>query len=112
MPTVITEHPPIAASLDPPRKRWTRDECEVMVKSDLDLERWELIDGDLISRVSKNRPHSNTDWKVLTWLIQVFGIAYVQHESSINVACDDNATNEPVPDLYVLRRPFTRIQQK
>ena len=111
MPTVIIEHPPIAAPLDPPRKRWTREECEVVVKSGLDLERWELIDGDLISRMSKNRPHSNTDWKVLTWLIQVFGIAYVQHESSINVACDDNATNEPVPDLYVLRRPFTEFNK-
>ena len=55
MPTVITEHPSIAAPVEPPRKLWTREECEVMVKSGLDLDRWELIDGDLISRIGKNR---------------------------------------------------------
>ena len=111
MPTVITEHPPTAAPLDPPRKRWTREECELMVKSGLDLERLELIDGDLISKVSKNRPHSNTDWKLLAWLIQAFGMDYVQHEAVIDVARNDNATNEPVPDLCVLRRPFTEFNK-
>ena len=110
MPTVIIEHPPIAAPYDPPRKRWTREECEVMAKSGLDLERLELIDGDLISRMSKNRPHVNTLWTLLNWLIQTFGFDYVQQEAPINVAPFDNSTNEPEPDLSVVRKPYREFR--
>ena len=110
MPTVIIEHPPTAAPLDPPRKRWTREECEVMVKSGLDLERLELIDGDLISRMSKNRPHVNTLWTLLNWLIQTFGFDYVQQEVPIDVAPFDNPTNEPEPDLCVIRKPYREFR--
>ena len=110
MPTVIIEHPPIAAPLDPPRKRWTREECELMVKSGLDLKRLELIDGDLISKLGKHRPHVNTTLTILNWLIQTFGFDYVQQEVPINVAPFDNSTNEPEPDLSVVRKPYREFR--
>ena len=110
MPTVIIEHPPIAAPLDPPRKRWTREECEVMVKSGLDIERWELIDGDLISRMSKNRPHVNVTAFLAAWLYRIFGFDFVLQEAPINVAAFDNPTNEPEPDLCILRMPYREFR--
>src|SRR5208337_2388545 len=37
----------------------------------------------------------------------VFGARFVNHEAPIDVAPEDNPTNEPIPDLIVLKRKFT-----
>ncbi len=45
----------------PNRKRWTRAECEALESTGLwERERLELIEGDLISRIGKKRPHVTT----------------------------------------------------
>ena len=103
MPTLLTEAP---IPIDPPRKRWTRAECgQLQCAGVLDYERLELIDGDLINRMGKNRPHTNTLVAVLGWLIRIFGEKFVNPETSIDVAPKENSTNEPEPDLIVLTRP-------
>jgi hypothetical protein len=41
---------------------------------------------------------------LLEWFLQVFGFRMVNVEAPIDVAPEDNPTNEPVPDLIVLRK--------
>ena len=107
---MITEHPPIVAPFDPPRKRWTREECELMVKSGLDLERLELIGGDLIAKMGKNRPHVNASATLAAWLYGIFGFDFVLQEAPINIAPFDNPTNEPEPDLCVMCKPYREFR--
>jgi len=110
MPTAVTEIPVPAAAQDPPRKRWTRSECAVIEATGLfDQERLELIDGELISKMGKKRPHVDIASFLLGWLIQVFGYRLVNSEAPIDVAPEDNPTNEPVPDIIVLRRGYSRF---
>ena len=87
MPTAVTEIPVPAAAQDPPRKRWTRSECEVIEAAGLfEQERVELIDGELISKMGKKRPHVDTATLLLGWLIRVFGGRFVNSEAPIDVA--------------------------
>ena len=44
------------------------------------------------------------------WLTQVFGARFVNPEAPIDVAPEDNPTNEPVPDLIVLKRSFSKFR--
>jgi hypothetical protein len=50
-------------------------------------------------------PHVNTMTLVMEWLIGVFGIRYITPEAPVDVAPEDNPTNEPQPDLTVLAQP-------
>jgi Uma2 family endonuclease len=97
--------------LVPKRKRWTRAECRALESTGLcDTRRLELIEGDLIEKMSKNRPHVNTMIFVREWLIGVFGLRHVTPEAPIDVAADDNPTSEPEPDLAVLAQPCTAYE--
>jgi Uma2 family endonuclease len=105
MPIALTEKPSRPVPQDPPRKRWTRAECEALEASGLlDYDHLELVEGDLISRMGKNRPHVNSMTFLTGWLVQVFGAAFVNQEAPIDLAPNDNPTNEPVPDAIVLKR--------
>lgn len=106
MPTTLNTPPPAALPIDPPRKRWTRAQCEQLETAGLlEQQNLELLEGELISKMGKNRPHVNAQVFLMGWLIQVFGLAFVNSEASIDVAPQDNATSEPQPDLIVLNQP-------
>lgn len=106
MPTVVTERPDRPVPLDPPRKRWTRPECAALEASGLwDRQRLELVHGELISKIGKKRPRVNALVAVQGWLVRTFGVEFVNPEAPIDVAPEDNPTNEPEPDLVVLNRP-------
>jgi len=97
-----------AALQSPPRKRWTRAECERLEAAGIfDQQRVELIEGELIVKMSKNRPHVGVTALLTAWLIQIFGARRVNAEAPIDVAPEDNPTNEPVPDLIVLTRGYS-----
>jgi Uma2 family endonuclease len=105
MPIALTEIPAPLVSSDPPRKRWTRAECATLEASGLlDRENLELVEGELISKMGKKRPHVNSFTLLQEWFVQVFGFRLVNVEAPIDVAPEDNPTNEPVPDLIVLRK--------
>ncbi len=107
MPTVVTDRPYRPVPLDPPRKRWTRVECAALEASGAWVQqRLELVDGELISKMGKKRPYVNSLSLVLAWLVEVFGKEYVNPEAPIDVAPEDNPTNEPEPDIIVLARPM------
>jgi len=112
MPTAVTEAPYRAVPVDPLRKRWTRVECTVLETTGLlDHERLELVDGELINKMGKNRPHVNVLIFVQAWLVRVFGWEFINPETPIDVAPEDNPTNEPQPDIIVLKRPSREFKK-
>jgi Uma2 family endonuclease len=84
---------------------WTRADCAALEASgQWDQQKLELVDGRLISKLGKKRPHVNAVVLLAAWLAQIFGFQYVNHAAPIDVAPEDNPTNEPEPDLIVLTR--------
>ena len=105
MPTVLIDTPTQPAPQEPPRKRWTRAECATLEASGLlDQQHLELVEGELISKMGKKRPHVNALALMYGWLLEVFGKRFVNQEAPIDVAPEDNPTNEPEPDVIVLKR--------
>jgi Uma2 family endonuclease len=112
MPTAVTEAPYRPVPAEPARKRWTRAECAALETIGLlDYQTLELVDGELISKMGKNRPHINVLAFVHEWLIEVFGKGVVNAETPIDVAPEDNPTNEPQPDIIVLKRPSREFRK-
>jgi Uma2 family endonuclease len=111
MPTVVTDVPARPAPQEPPRKRWTREECALLESLGVfDQHRVELVEGELISKMGKRRPHVDSVNSTWGWLVQVFGLRFVNAEAPIEVAAEDNATNEPEPDIIVLKRGYTKFR--
>ncbi len=110
MPVAVVDTPLVAPPLAPPRKRWTRDELNA-ISGLLGSQRLELIEGELLSKMSKKRPHSNAVSLLLEALVRIFGFPYVQQEVSIDVAPEDTPTSEPEPDLIVLARPLSAFPE-
>ena len=89
----------------PPRKRWTRTELDSIEAAGLwDRDRLELIEGELIVKISKKRPHTVVYTSVLKWLAGVFDMMHLNPEAPIDVAPEDNPTSEPEPDIAVLAK--------
>jgi Uma2 family endonuclease len=68
-------------------------------------QRLELVEGELINKMGKNRPHTIVQTLVREALALLFGGRYVDTETTIDVASEDNPTSEPEPDVIVLVRP-------
>ncbi len=104
MTAVVESHP----AQIPSEARWrlTRENCLTLeAAGQLELERYELIDGELIRKMSKSPLHSITLLLLIRWLREVFGYLHVAQEVSIDPGPLLNAKNEPEPDAIVLRRP-------
>jgi hypothetical protein len=70
----------------------------------------ELIEGELISKMGKKRPHVDTVTLLTAWLIRTFGDRFVNLEAPIDVAPEDNPTNEPQPDAIVLKQSYSAFR--
>lgn len=102
MPVAI-EIPQEAVAL--PHKLWTREECEQLERIGMvDVNRYELIEGELIHKMSKNSPHMLSVVLLYGWLQDVFGRLFVVPEPTIDVRPEDNPTSAPEPDAIVLTR--------
>ncbi len=105
VPDIENPIPAGAPAIYPPRKRWTRDECQSLESTGLwNRDKFELIDGELIAKMSKNRPHSIVLMLVAEWLRGVFGPYHLNLESPVDVAPEDNPSSEPEPDIAVLSK--------
>ena len=96
----------------PPRKRWTRTECEKLeMYGLLEAHRYELIEGDLIDKMGKNQPH--IIWLALfqAWFTHRFA-GRVLAEATLDVSPEFEPTSEPQPDLMVLRSPITAYLER
>jgi hypothetical protein len=88
----------------PPRKPWTREEYEACERAGLwEGQHYELVQGELINKIGKNRRHVWGSRHVSHILEAVFGWQRVIFEGPIDVAFEDHPTSEPEPDIYVLK---------
>ena len=104
MPVAITSPVERPAPIQPRRKLWTRAEVAALENAGLCVgQHLELIEGELIDKMGKNRPHIRALMKMLQWAVGVFGWDRVNPEAPTDVAPQDNPTSEPEPDLIVFR---------
>ena len=99
------------ASFTPPQhKRWTRAECERLVSTGiLQPDRYELIAGELVLKVSKGHPHMLSLMRLIAWLHPIFGPMRVLPEGTIDLHPEDHPTSAPEPDATVLRLPMQEL---
>ena len=71
-----------------------------------DQQHFELIDGELIDKMGKNRPHITLMAYMVLWLHQTFGGPFVLTQGPIDVSPEDNPTSEPEPDVIVMSREY------
>ncbi len=84
------------------RKRWTVAEVYgAMEAGVLGGERFELLNGEIVLRMSRNPKHSRTLRLFTHWLISVFGSLFVQVQLPIRLKSPDGVFSEPEPDLAV-----------
>jgi Uma2 family endonuclease len=110
MPTELLEPavPPPLESLR--RKRWTRAEVDLLDSMGVfEGQHYELIDGELIDKMGKLRPHVLAVMVMQEWAIAIFGFWRVHKEDPIDVASEDNRRNRPEPDLVVLRESSRQL---
>jgi Uma2 family endonuclease len=99
------------APQNPPRKPWTREECEACERAGLwEGQRYELVQGELINKMPKYLRHVLGVRRLVQALQQIFGWDLVLAEASIDVAAQDHATSEPEPDAIVLKRSPSEIR--
>jgi Uma2 family endonuclease len=104
---------PIEALATPPQKKWTRDECVALERAGfLDPAQYELIEGDLLLKMSKNYPHSVALLLLANWLRKAFSELQVVQEAAIDLRPEDAPHSEPEPDLLVLSAPLTELGRK
>ena len=78
MPTVLTEIPAAPPPPQPRRKVWTRAECERLeALGAFEGEHLELVQGELIDKIGKNRPHVIILNRLRGWLVNIFGLEFV-----------------------------------
>ena len=91
----------------PGRIRFTRSQCETMRECGILEGRYELIDGEIISKMGQKPPHRKTLIFLHLWLISVFGGLFVQTQATIDIGNADPEHNDPDPDAAVTLEPTT-----
>ena len=84
------------------RKKWSVRECHFLVDGGL-LEpgKYELIEGEIVSKMGQSRLHIETIALIIEVLAAIF-LHAVQSQSSIGIGAQDEF-NDPEPDVAVLR---------
>lgn len=85
------------------RVRWTRSQCAAVQEAGILTGRYELIDGDIISKMAQKPPHAAAIGLLLEWLASVFGAGFVRVQTTADAGGGDPEHNEPEPDLAVTR---------
>jgi Uma2 family endonuclease len=88
---------------------WTREDCERLERDGLLPESWELVFGEVISKMGQNVPHGIVVFDLIMYLVSVFGPDVILTQCSIDVSPEDNPTSKAEPDLTVLRRSARQL---
>jgi Uma2 family endonuclease len=108
MPKLLTKAEfPTAPERAPNAVRWTRKQADAVREAGILTQRYELIDGEILSKTGQTPRHTVGVVLLNTWLVSVFGGLFVQIQSTIDVADADPNHNEPEPDAAVTRAPGT-----
>ena len=97
--------PPGVPPLPPNRVLWTREQCRSMQEAGILVGRYELVQGEILSKMGQKPAHAHVIRMLTAWLIRVFGAAYVQTQLPIDIVGEEEEHNEPEPDCAVLARP-------
>lgn len=93
------------------RLRLTRTACEFLENSGLLEERYELIEGEIISKV-QNYPHSESLSLVFSYVLSLAqSPRYVRSQATLEIRESDQKVNRPEPDVFLLREPVRRVAQ-
>ena len=89
----------------PPRKAWTRRECEFLSKHGFfDGQRYELVEGELINKMGQNPPHAHAITILTVALVRLFGDR-ARLQLPVDVSPEENSTSEPEPDGAITHGP-------
>ncbi len=99
-----TASPPPAA---PNRIPITRAFCKLLEENGLLTGRYELIDGEIYSKMGQNRTHANAVMLFTLLLMRLFGGEFVQCQLPIDTGAANSDTNAPEPDIVALSRPVS-----
>lgn len=87
------------------RKDWTVAQCQAVIDAGLfDLSRYELLEGELISKMAQNRPHIIVITKLIAALIRIFDVNNLQVQANFGIGQVD-PNNDPQADVVVTRHP-------
>ena len=85
------------------RKKWSVRDCRFLVDSGLlDPGKYELIEGEIVSKMGQSRLHIGTVTRILAALAAIFDILSLQSQAQIGIG-ELDAFNDPEPDVAVLR---------
>ena len=102
---VTMPYPPEGPAQPPNRVRWTRDQCTLIQDALILVGRYELVDGEILSKMGQKPAHAYVIRAVMAWLIRIFGENAIQVQLPIHIVGDDAEYNEPEPDCAVLASP-------
>jgi hypothetical protein len=90
MPTGADSLVYTSSPTDQSRKRWTRSKVRALENSGLLADQHlDLISGELLNKMGKNRPDVNATTRIRLWTEGVFGAEFVACEAPIDVAPGD-----------------------
>lgn len=108
--TTMSIKPGVAFAPPEPRSsgaiRWTREAVARIEKIGILPAKFELLDGDIISKMGQGIPHRRAVSSLLKWVYEAWDHDQVQTQATIDVSPEDNPTNAPEPDIAVLNRPL------
>lgn len=96
----------------PNRIRWTRKQCEMMRDGGILTGRYELIDGEILSKMGQKPAHAYVIRALLTWLTGLFGAEYTQIQATIDLSDTSPDYDEPEPDAAVTAQPYTHFAER
>lgn len=111
MPQIIA---PVSYTPEPAPNpfRWTRRHCRTAVDANILVGRYELVEGEVISKMGQGPLHAFVITRLTVWLITLFGADFVRFQLPMRMLGVDSETSEPEPDAVVLARPATEFLQE
>lgn len=102
MATFVQPTPPVDSGQALPRKKWTRDEVNQLLRSGIfEDQRFELIDGELIDKMGQGPRHAHSIHRLMVLLAQAFGIERILVQAPIEAGSRDQKWSQPEPDVAV-----------
>ena len=99
--------PPQEPPMRPPnRVRWTREQCASLHDARILIGRYELMNGDILSKGGQTPAHAYVIRMLMTHLVTIFGGNRIQCQLPIHIPGSNSEYSEPEPDCAVLARPF------
>jgi Uma2 family endonuclease len=111
MPVPLTQKPAPYETI-PNRIRWTRRQCATMRDDGLLTGRYELIDGEILSKMGQKPAHAYVIQALLTWLTGLFGAEYTRIQATIDLSETSPDYDEPEPDAAVTAQPYTHFTDR